>query len=59
MHGVEVLATRATFERTEDDFAWVEVAPMSVKGKAIPIVTYVPRRLTSQETSPSAAPRRA
>lgn len=41
-HGVSILVSQATRERAGDGFAWRDVAPVLVKGKAEPIATFVP-----------------
>ena len=42
-HGVAILASRATRDRTPDAFDWTALAPMPVPGKAAAIATFMPR----------------
>jgi adenylate cyclase len=48
-HGVPILASRATHERTADRFAWTPAAPVAVKGKAEPVETFAPARQAAAE----------
>ncbi len=43
-HGVPVLVSQATCERTSGAFLWKPVAPISVRGTSEPVQTYVPAR---------------
>jgi class 3 adenylate cyclase len=40
--GAPILVSAATRERIQDGFAFAPAAPMSVKGKAAPVQTYIP-----------------
>ena len=41
--GERLLVSRATRDRLEDDFVWVEASPISVKGKSEPVATFIPK----------------
>lgn len=43
-HGVSVLVSKVTHDRVADRFEWTEAPPVTVKGKAEPISTFVPIR---------------
>jgi adenylate cyclase len=42
VHGVVTLVSKATRDRVGDFYSWTEAAPMSVKGKAEPVRTFIP-----------------
>ncbi len=43
-HGVPMLVTQSTRDAAGDSFVWKPLVPVPVKGKAEPIVTFVPQR---------------
>ncbi len=45
VQGAPVLVSQETRDRVGERFDWLQAAPMSVKGKTLPLQTYVPRPL--------------
>lgn len=52
VHGVTVLASQATRERAGDSFSWAEAPAVSVKGKSLPVPTFIPGEAHGTRTHP-------